>query len=70
MKIGSYILFLLCLFQFSSFSRKTFLVKQEHPLKFAPRVRTFDAEWCLFDSGLNYACMNTQVQVVMGWDFQ
>jgi hypothetical protein len=56
MKVGSYTkttvassAFVVLLFVFIELSqeRKTFLVKEQHPLVNAPKVRGYDTSWCI-----------------------
>ena len=65
MNSGSYIkatIFLCILLLPCVMSRKTFLVAEQHPLKYAPRVRDYDTSLCLFKFYINttyyYMCLD------------
>ena len=52
-----------------SLQRKTFLVKEQHPMLFTPKVSAYDASWCAFKSENYWACIDSQTQVEVGWEW-
>ena len=58
----------------TSLQRKSFLVKEEHPALYAPKVQNYDTSFKLFDmtmpTGERYrGVIDNQVQLEAGFDF-
>lgn len=48
-------------------SRKTYLVKQQHPSVTIPKVTGYDSSWCITMDD-SYTCINVQTQWELGWE--
>lgn len=67
-KLLTMVLGLIALHIQDSFERKTFLVKEQHPVLLAPRVLAYDSSWRYSLNGYTIA-LDNNMQLVSGWDF-
>ena len=63
-------IFLLASLGALTLSKKTIKVEQTPNLKATPEVGTYDTDVCLFNDGVNYACVQSTTNIFAGWTFQ